>query len=440
LTFLAQFRTKGLIFLGVALVALAALVALGGNALVNGPVRARLERALAGPGSQVRIGRLTYAPGANRLVAQNVTLQTGPASLTADRIALSGIRWFRLWRGDALAESLARAHIEVTQIAATWPKARYRFRCGRLVASVPDATLRAEEAELRPLVGDQALFRGVPYRTTRWRVTVPELTVAGLGYPELLTGSACQVESVRVVRPALDLLVDRYQAVGPLVRSPLMLNEAVASIGRPFQVKRVEITGGRLDYGECRVAGEPPGRLTFTAMSLLAEGLANPGPGLLRLHAQGRLMAAGLLAVTLEVPLQPRGCTFRYHGSLGAMALPRLDAFLDRAERTRLRSGAVDHVAFTVTVHQGKAEGRVQAAYQDLKLAVLDRDTDTEKGLKNRMATFFANTFKIRPDNPSRGSAPAKEGKVAYERKPEDTFLQVLWFSLRSGVLDLIKR
>jgi hypothetical protein len=219
-----------------------------------------------------------------------------------------------------------------------------------------------------------------------------------------------------------------------------MLNEAVASLGRPFQVKRVEVTEGRVDYGECRVAGEPPGVLTFTAANLLVEGLANPGPGLLRIHARGKLMDAGHLAVSLEVPLQPRGCAFRYHGSLGPMALPRLNAFLDRAERTRLRSGRVDRVAFSVAVDQGRAQGRVQATYKGLNLAFLDRVTDTEKGLKNRMATFFANAFRIRPDNPSKGPAPAKEGKVAYQRKPEDTFLQMLWFSMRSGVLDLIRR
>jgi len=29
---------------------------------------------------------------------------------------------------------------------------------------------------------------------------------------------------------------------------------------------------------------------------------------------------------------------------------------------------------------------------------------------------------------------------VAYRRKRDDTFLQVLWFSLRSGVMDIINR
>jgi len=437
---LAKVRRSPWFFLGMGLLALSGLVLVSFKSLVNGPGRTRLERALAGPGSQVRIGRLTLAPGANRLVALDVTLQTGANLVKADRIALTGLRWFRLWRGGPLAESLARARVEATGVTGAWPKARYGFRCARLVASIPDAALRAEAIEVRPLVGDPAFFNGVPYRTTRWHVKVPELTVAGLGYPGLLAGGPCRVEEVRVVRPALDLLVDRYQGVGPLVRRPLMLNEAVAAFGQTVQVRRLEVTDGRVDYGECRVAGEPPGVLTFTAASLVTESLASPGPGLLRIHARGKLMDAGLLAVTLEVPLQPKGCTFSYHGTLGAMALPRLDAFLDRAERTRLRSGWGDRVAFTVTVDQGKAQGRVQAIYRDLKLTMLDRDTDTAKGLKNRLATFFANTFKIRPANPAQGSAPAKEGRVAYERKPEDTFLQVLWFSLRSGVLDVIKR
>jgi hypothetical protein len=31
-----------------------------------------------------------------------------------------------------------------------------------------------------------------------------------------------------------------------------------------------------------------------------------------------------------------------------------------------------------------------------------------------------------------------KVGRVNYRRKPRDTFLQVVWYALKSGVLDVI--
>jgi hypothetical protein len=67
-------------------------------------------------------------------------------------------------------------------------------------------------------------------------------------------------------------------------------------------------------------------------------------------------------------------------------------------------------------------------------MAVLDPPTGTEK----RMASFLMNTFRLRHDNPG-ASGAVKEGVVDYRRKRTDTFMQVVWFSLRSGVVDLIK-
>jgi len=71
---------------------------------------------------------------------------------------------------------------------------------------------------------------------------------------------------------------------------------------------------------------------------------------------------------------------------------------------------------------------------------VLDKQTDTEKGAANRVASFLANLLKIRSSSAPDASGAMKEGEVNYTRRPEDEFLQFAWFALRSGVLDLISQ
>ena len=77
---------------------------------------------------------------------------------------------------------------------------------------------------------------------------------------------------------------------------------------------------------------------------------------------------------------------------------------------------------------------------RDLEIAVLDKQTGSEKGVGNRFASLFANLFNIRHANTPNGSGAVREGKVNYERRPADEFVQFSWFALRSGVLDLINR
>ena len=118
----------------------------------------------------------------------------------------------------------------------------------------------------------------------------------------------------------------------------------------------------------------------------------------------------------------------------------RLDAFLDIAEHTRIKSGSVKKAAFDVDVTAGQARGRVRAVYRDLKIAFLDKQTGTERGFGNRVDSFLANAFTIRKSNAPDKSGSMKEGEVNYTRNPKDEFLQFAWFALRTGVLDLINR
>ena len=82
----------------------------------------------------------------------------------------------------------------------------------------------------------------------------------------------------------------------------------------------------------------------------------------------------------------------------------------------------------------------MRGIYKDLHIAVLDKQTDTEKGAANRFASFLTNLLKIRNSNPPDASGSMKEGLVKYTRRPDDEFLQFVWFALRTGVLDVISQ
>jgi hypothetical protein len=224
------------------------------------------------------------------------------------------------------------------------------------------------------------------------------------------------------------------------VKRPLMVHEALAAIRQPLQVDSLSITNGYVRYCERVVAGADPGVLTFAAVNMSVEGIANRGEATtaILLRAQGDLMDAGTLKVLISIPITPPDFSLHYSGSLSAMDLTRLGAFLDIAERTRIKSGSAQEVAFEIDVTGGQAHGRVRAIYENLEIAFLDEQTGTEKGFDNRVASFLANLLKIRNSNAPDASGSMKEGEVNYTRRSENEFLQFLWFALRSGVLDVI--
>jgi hypothetical protein len=411
--------------LGAIILAVAVLIFLFGGAILNRYVKGKAERAFAEahPGYALRIGELDYAVGANCLAAQSVTLSATNTTLKVGRTSLTGVHWARLlWGTAALTDVLAKASLDATNLDVEFPRAHYGIRCARLRASVPDSELIAEGTELRTLAGDEEFFAARYYRTPRFHVVVPECTVLGLAYGELLQGKSYRARSVHFSGPSFEALVNRDKPPKPFVKSPLMVHEALAAIRQPLQVDSLSITNGHFEYCERLAVGADPAVLTFGAVSLFAEGIANRGEAsaAIQLRGQGDLMDAGTMKVLMTIPITPRDFSLNYSGSLNAMDLTRLDAFLDIAEHTRIKSGSAQEAAFEIDVTDGHARGRVRAIYRNLEMAVLDKQSGTEKGLDNRVATFLMNELKFRNSNAPDASGSMKEGVVNYTRRPDD--------------------
>jgi hypothetical protein len=440
---LRRFSVRVGLCLGTFVLAAAVSILVFGDMILNGYGKGKVERAFAKahPGCALRIGELDYSVGADRLVAQSVTLSATNTTLKIGRISLTGARWARLlWGTAALADVLAKASLEATNLDLEFPQAHYVIRCARLQASVPDSELIAEGTELRPLAGDEAFFATYEFQTPRFHVVLPECRVLGLAYAELLQGRSYQARSVHFASPSFDAMINRDKPPAPFVKSPLMVHEALAAIRQPLRVDSLSITNGHFRYCERLAIGAKPAVLTFGAVSLSVEGLANRGePGAsINLRGRGDLMDAGTMKVLMSIPIAASSFSFHYSGSLSAMDLTRLDAFLDIAEHTRIKSGRVKEAAFEIDVTAGRARGRVRAIYSDLKIAVLDKQTGTEKGLDNRVASFLVNLLKIRRSNAPDALGAMKEGEVNYTRRPDEEFQQFAWFALRTGVLDVI--
>jgi hypothetical protein len=424
-------------------VLIAGIILLSWAAVLNGYVKGKIERSFAEahPRSSLRIGRMGYATGANRLAARFVTVTAGNSTFRAGRISLTGVRWTQFLGGKAApAEILANARLEATDIEMEFPGPHYEIRCARLRASVPDSELIAEVTELLPLAGDEEFFAADSYRKTRFRVSLPECRVSGLAFGELLMGSSYRARSVHFIRPSFDALTNRDRPPRPFVKSPRMVNEALAAIRQPLHIDSLCIADGYVAFCLQMAAGAAPGALTFTEVDLNAEGITNRGEAsaAIRLRAQGNIMDAGLLKVLMTIPLTLADFSLHYSGSLGEMDLTRLGPFISIVEHYNISSGRAKRAEFEITVASGRARGSVRANFSDLTVAVLDKTTGSKHGLDNRIASFLANQFKIRGTNSPEASAPMKVGRVNYRRKPRDTFLQVVWYALKSGVLDVI--
>ncbi len=423
---------------------LAVLVHFGGDPLLNRFVKPRLQQALSAnlPGYSLQLGVLRYGFLGNRLECDAVTV-TFPDGrpATAGAISVQGVRWGRWLLGNRHPDELCRrARIDVTDFSAMLASGEYRIRCGQLRLSVPDSEITAQAITVQPVTSDDVFFAAEPYRRTHYHFSAASGALRGVGVPDLLHGRAYRAASIELVRPVLDSLTDRDKPSRTATANHLTPSELLAAIDKPFRIDRLTISDGLIRYRGQRYAGANPGVLVFTAVRIAGEDIANAAAGghSIALSAEGRLMDAGTLRVQLQIPVTSPALSFHYSGKLDAMELTGLDGYLTGAARFEIKSGAASEVRFDIDVVDGHARGLLHGVYRNLQVRILDTNTGSEKGAANRVATVLANQLKVRRDNPAGAAAAAREGKVDYVRKPEESFGQFAWIALRSGILDLI--
>jgi hypothetical protein len=431
------------ISLGVVVITLAICIIIFGGAILNSYGKTRIERAYskANPGSELQIGDLEYAVGANRLVARSVTLTTKNMTLDLGQMTLTGIPWGRILLGTrGWGNILAQANLDLINLKAEFHDAQYGLRCARLHASVPASELTAQEVRVEPFVEDEAFFAAQEFRATRFQVVLPECRVSGLEYGELIEGTAYRALSVHFTDPYFEAMINSDKEPPPRSQSPPMAHEALAAIEKPLRVEYLSVTNGLVAYAERPMPGVEPGVLTFGKVSLAIENLSNRGSGAESIEIQGHgdLMNAATLEARLSIPISPPAFALHYSGSLAEMELARLNRFLEPVEQIRINSGTAQSAEFEIEVREGQARGRVRALYDDLDISLLDEETGSPRGIRKRFVSFLANLLKVQKSNQPDQMGELRVGDVSYTRSADDQFLEFLWVALRSGLLDLI--
>jgi hypothetical protein len=452
---------------------LAVFVGVFSDMLINRYAKEKIEQVFtdAFPGYALRIGSIHYNIVKNYTECLAVSLSAADSSLlcTAESFTVSEIGWRQLIFRQALSPAVVKRSLvtangvilqlpasrfevsftrmrisipdsELTANAAvmTFDKTRYQLRCGLLHAVVADSEVSAEGIELLPLTTDEDFFAASMFRRTRVRMTVSQCYIKHVSVLALLQGGTLSAGLIDIVKPRIDLLVNRDKLSDPIPRRPLMPAEALAGLGKSISLDTIAVHDGSFIYGERLEEKGKTGIITFDSVQLGIIGLNTAPKHTAVIRGSGRLMNAGLMSVVMKIPMTPGAFSLSYHGTLTAMDCTTLNRFLETAEHTRITSGNLHHAAFDVRVARGQSTGSVKVIYNDLYITLLDKKTGSKNGLGDILATLAANIIKIRGSNLPDKEGAVTMGKVHYTREPMDTFMNIAWFSLRSGTGDVV--
>ena len=159
----------------------------------------------------------------------------------------------------------------------------------------------------------------------------------------------------------------------------------------------------------------------------------------LRVEAGARLMGEGLLTARLSAPLDAADFRYELSGRLGRMPATAFNWFLAMNEAFAFDGGSVEEIEFRHTVSAGLARTTLTPRYRDLSVDPTGEGGGVIGSVTRGVKEFMAQAFKVRSSNPG---DPAKSPRVARTVRryyPTSTWLQFIWFSLRDGLMEVVK-
>lgn len=411
------------------------------NSLIKNQITKSIKEAY--PAYTVKFGDLHYSFWENQLGIDSVSIEAKDSSISAsvESLSVGGIGWIStIWKGNLDPGNFKNLVIDSKQIAVNLIKDQKVLRLAALYMSVPDSEITSDSVKFYPSISDEKYFSNSNFRQTRFNIDIPIITITGLDIPALIKGKSYKAGRIDIDNLLADILVNMDKLYDKSSPDPLMPNELFSSINKIIKIDSVKVTNGSLKYAERTSIGAQPGVVNFNNVNISIGGIDNSVTKSENaiIVADGIFMNSGTMKVIMKIPLMSEVFSLNYSGSLSRMNVTPLNKFIEANEHQRIKSGILQSASFNIDVASGHATGTLRVAYQDLSIVLLNKKTGSEKGIFNRMLSFFGEIFVIRSDNMPDKVGNMKIGKIKYSRYTDDYFLQFVWFALRSGVGDVV--
>ncbi|MBP6810944.1 MAG: hypothetical protein KA138_05475 [Saprospiraceae bacterium] len=310
----------------------------------------------------------------------------------------------------------------------------YGYRINSAIINGQKELTSLEGITILPKASDADFMQRLSIRTPRLKIRMQEILINKLDLFRALHKKELNMESVIVESARIDVYQNKNL---PLSRHKRMPHELFRSIKPYLNIDTILLRNSNILYTEYH--GDQEGQIEFEKVNGVILNITNDTLKMsdatpARIDARAELMGAGLLDLSLQIPLLSPSFRCDYSANLGKIDMTYLNRLVEDQNKFRVESGNAESMILKVQVRNGLAQGTLEATYDDLKISVLRK----KDGSKKKMISVVANII-LRGKN-ERGSEnkPFKVANIYYRREPTDGILRFIWRSAQTGLMETL--
>lgn len=312
----------------------------------------------------------------------------------------------------------------------------YSFGLDSVQLSSATGQINIGHFHVDPLLPEDKFIHSLPRQDDRFDFSVKGISVSGMNFPALFTEEIF-ADTIKVQSASFRIYRDLGYKRG--IRGPVKLfpHQSMVKAPIPFRVKRIILANTFIEYKERAVISRQAGKVQFynsyaTITNLTNRQDAAAENNMLSIDINTRFLNKAPLRVTWKFYLFNPNGRFDITGNLGAMDATDVNALSVPMGPARIEKGRINQLSFNLQGNSANMTGDVKMLYDDLKVSLLQKDDESKKLEKKKLASLAANIM-IRNSNPSKKDPP-RIAHVNFQRDTHRSIFHLSWKSLFTGI------
>jgi len=322
------------------------------------------------------------------------------------------------------------------------PDSLYTFGASRINFSSKHAMLNVDSGFCKPNFIDTVFAARVGVQTDRFDLAFNRLNFSNIRLLDFITKNTLWIDKVELE----GLLGSDYrnkQYPLPENHFPKLPATALQDLDFDLMVDTLSVENSYFTYREYLPPALENGTIWFSKINLTGRNITNNptlfnSDTLMRFNANALMMDKGDLTLNLAFDVKNENNYFTVNGVINSIDLTHLNPMLENAAFVTVTKGKNDMLTFKFSSEGTLAEGEMQFEYSKLHIRLISKKDLTSKGLGESLASFIANTFVVRRNNP-KFPFGMREGDIYFRRDTTKSFFNYLTKSTLSGVKKTIR-
>lgn len=279
-------------------------------------------------------------------------------------------------------------------------------------------TFSLENIRLTPLLEKQEYFKTVGEQTDWITGYIPKVEIKKFDIKKFLQDRSFFADKLIIHKPVLEVERDKNYPFTNTKERPLpatLLRELKTAVS----VDSILLEQGSITYAETPEEGVMPGIITFKEMNANFSNVTNIASELslnpiMNVNVDARVMGVPEVIVSFKFDLSDPQDRFTLRGGIEEHDMTVHNAFTKEGAFLQINSGECKAFTFSAEATNDVAIGSMDFEYNDLKVALVDKETSETKKIKESVVSFMANTFIVKKRNMA--LINLREGQIFYER------------------------